>query len=103
MIKLIALDLDRTTLCSDNSLSARNRNALETAISNGVNVVIATGRPLTALPENVTEINGIQFALTSNGAQIIDLRSKRSIYDNFIDPASVQQIKDTLGKYDYMF
>ena len=35
-IKLIALDLDQTTLRRDKSLSDRNRNAIEQAIAAGI-------------------------------------------------------------------
>ncbi|MDE8735356.1 HAD hydrolase family protein, partial [Eubacteriales bacterium DFI.9.88] len=50
-IKLIALDLDGTTLNDDRVISEANREALEEAIDRGVNVVIATGRTYSALPE----------------------------------------------------
>ena len=57
-IKLIALDLDGTTLNDDRVISRANREALEAAIEKGVNVVIATGRAYSALPEDVFEIKG---------------------------------------------
>ena len=79
-IKLIALDLDGTTLNDDRVISRANREALEAAIEKGVNVVIATGRAYSALPEDVFEIKGIQYVLTSNGAVITDLRRKEVIY-----------------------
>jgi len=43
-VKLIALDLDGTTLRSDKSLSPRTEKALAEAIARDINVVIATGR-----------------------------------------------------------
>ena len=48
--RLIALDLDGTTLTRE-GLSRRTKDTLETAISNGIDVVIATGRVFSALPE----------------------------------------------------
>ena len=44
-IKMIALDLDGTLLRSNETISARNREALSRAINRGVHVVIASGRP----------------------------------------------------------
>jgi len=44
MIRLIALDLDGTTLCSDGSVSAVNRSAIRAAEDAGVLITIATGR-----------------------------------------------------------
>ena len=48
-IKLIALDLDGTTLNKSGRLSARTKSALEEAIRGGVHVVIATGRTFRCL------------------------------------------------------
>ncbi len=43
-IELIAVDLDGTLLNGDNQLSARNEQALKDAMSQGVRVIIATGK-----------------------------------------------------------
>ena len=43
MVKLIALDLDRTTLTSDGHLSEANKRALSGAIKRGVHVLPAAG------------------------------------------------------------
>ena len=48
IIRLVALDLDGTTLRSDHSLSERVRNTLEKAIEQGTEIVIATGRTVTS-------------------------------------------------------
>lgn len=49
-IRLIALDLDDTTLCSDGNLADKTREAIEAAISSGIEVVIASGRAFNSLP-----------------------------------------------------
>ena len=72
-VKLIALDMDGTTLNNEGKISGRNRKTLEKAAPKGVNIVIATGRPRSALPKDVLEIGAIRYALTSNGARITDL------------------------------
>ena len=66
----IALDLDGTTLDNDGKLSSRNREAIETAISKGVHIIIASGRAFNTLPQKVLEIPGIEYAVTSNGAAV---------------------------------
>ncbi len=101
-IKLIALDLDGTTLNNDRVISDANRQALEAAIDKGVNVVIATGRAFSALPEDVFHIRGIQYVLTSNGAVITDLRTNQAIYENCIAPAAVEKAVALLRQYDFM-
>ncbi len=54
-IKLIALDLDGTTLNKEGKLSPKTREAFEKAIDRGVNIVIATGRCFDALPAELIE------------------------------------------------
>ena len=75
-IKCIALDLDRTTLDSQGHLSEINRRAIESAVAAGLHVVVASGRALDSLPAGITEIRGIQYAITSNGAAVYDLRKE---------------------------
>ena len=101
-IRLIALDLDGTTLNNDRIISRANRRALEAAVDKGVNVVIATGRAFSALPEDVFQIRGIQYVLTSNGAVITDLRSRKVIYENCIEPQAVEKAVALLKQYDFM-
>jgi len=67
---LIALDLDRTTLHSDSSLDPETREALEAAIQSGMEVVVASGRAVTALPPEIMEISGIRYAITTNGTEV---------------------------------
>ncbi|MCB8984134.1 MAG: HAD family hydrolase [Ardenticatenaceae bacterium] len=43
-IQLIALDLDGTLLCDDGSISARNVQAIQTAVSQNIHVILATGK-----------------------------------------------------------
>ena len=56
MIKMIASDLDGTLLLDSRTVSARNRMALTRAAASGIEVVIASGRVLTSLPETVFRI-----------------------------------------------
>ena len=62
-IKLIALDLDGTTLRSRSILSEDTREALENAIKMGVHVVVATGRVFGALPECIFDIRGLEYVI----------------------------------------
>lgn len=72
-IKAIALDLDKTTLNVEGNLSNANREAIEYAVSKGVQVIVASGRSLYSLPDQVTGIGGVEYAVTSNGASVYRL------------------------------
>jgi Cof subfamily protein (haloacid dehalogenase superfamily) len=102
MIRLIALDLDGTTLNNNGELTEKNKKALELALAKGVQIVIATGRVLSALPEDLMKIRGITYALTSNGAAIVDLKSGKPVYTNYIKASAVEDLIRTLKEYNYM-
>lgn len=102
-IKLIALDLDGTTLNKSGRLSARTKAALEEAIRGGVHVVIATGRTFSAVPEEVKAIEGIEYILSSNGAEIRNLQKDgMCIYSNYISAEAVETAVAELKKWDFM-
>ncbi|WP_326975075.1 Cof-type HAD-IIB family hydrolase [Caproicibacter sp. BJN0012] len=84
-VKLIALDLDGTTLKNDHfSVSVKNRRAIVGALAQGVVVVPATGRFLNGIPRSVKKIAGIRYAITSNGAFVWDFRSNKVLYSNLL-------------------
>jgi len=98
-IKLIALDMDGTTLQKDyKSISQRTENALKDAIAKGIHVVPSTGRILGQLPESVICIPGINYAVTSNGAAVMNLNTGEAISNNFIGTGSVRKIIQTLTR-----
>ncbi len=101
-IKLIALDLDGTTLTDDKHISPATREALEEAAEKGVNVVIATGRTFSAVPEEVFSVKGIRYVMTSNGAAITDLHQGKVIYENCIAPSAVEDIVALMSQHDFM-
>nr|WP_320026659.1 Cof-type HAD-IIB family hydrolase [uncultured Acetobacterium sp.] len=98
-IKLIALDMDGTTLQKDyQSISERTRTVLEEAIAKGIHVVPSTGRILGQLPESIVSIPGINYAVTSNGAAVTNLNTCEVISSNYLGAGSVQKIIKTLTR-----
>ena len=97
-VKLIALDLDRTTLKSDGHISKANRQAVEYAISKGIHVCIASGRAFDTLPLEVVTIPGIEYAITSNGAAVYKIKDKKCLNSYVLKESSVAGIiKNTVG------
>ena len=78
-VRLIALDLDRTTLTSDGHLSEANKQAIMLALIKGIHVCIASGRAFDTLPEEVVSIPGIEYAITSNGAAVYEIADKKCL------------------------
>ena len=97
-IEMIALDLDGTTL-SRGHITPRTRKALELAIEQGIQVVIATGRVFAALPDDIFKIRGLRYVLTSNGAMMTDLKWKDVIYMNCIGEEAVKKVTSALRSH----
>lgn len=98
-IRLIALDLDGTTLLDDhNSISGRMKNAIEDAVSCGISVVPTTGRPFSFLPSSVTSLKGIDYVITSNGSVIYSLKKHKPVYGDYITAESADWLLRNIPK-----
>ncbi len=93
-IKCIALDMDKTTLNAQGKLSEKNKEALKYAIKKGVHVVVASGRAFSALPADVMAVEGIDYAITSNGAEIYEVAGGKCLKSYCISKDSVLKIMD---------
>lgn len=98
-IKMIALDLDGTTL-TRSGLTRRTKETLEEAIRRGYKVVVATGRPYVALPESVLEIEGLEHIIISNGAHIAVRGTGEFIYSNCADASAIMKVREILMATD---
>ena len=99
-IKMIGLDLDGTLLNGRKEVTDHTRKILEQAIAQGIIVLVATGRPLTGIPGQVRAIQGMQYALTTNGARIYDLLQDRTILEHPLSGEKAKKVLKIAGKYD---
>lgn len=100
-IKMIGLDLDRTTLRSDHEMSRETEETLRQVADMGVHVVIATGRSFYSMPPSVHRIDGIEYTVNSNGAEIRELKTGKTVYSNYIDKDEVVKIVEFLQERDF--
>lgn len=96
IIKMIALDLDGTTLNKVGFLTQRTRKTLMDVHGLGVHVVVSTGRAYAFLPKFMYENASMEYVITSNGAVIMELKSGSMIYENKISPRSVEDVANAL-------
>lgn len=100
-IKMIGLDLDGTLLNSQKQLSDYSREILESAIAQGVIVLVSTGRPLFGVPEFMREFPGMKYMLTANGARILKKEQGWEIlYENLLSLEDASKVLDVLEEYD---
>ncbi len=88
-IKMVALDLDGTTLDQNSQITDRTRDALQAAMNRGVHIVVSTGRSFDAIPEQVLNVTGLEYLINSNGADISEVPNRKCIYTNHIEESAV--------------
>lgn len=91
-VRLIASDLDGTLLRNDKSLSEETVEAIRKAGEQGILFVPSTGRAFEAVPQNVRELPGLEYVITSNGSAIYFLAQKRRIYECLVPPKAVDKL-----------
>ncbi len=69
-VKTIVVDLDRTLLHTDKTLSARTIKVLKECKKRGINIMVATARPLRTTKQ-FGDLIGFDAMVVSNGARII--------------------------------
>lgn len=101
-IKLLSLDLDGTTLRSDNTLSPKVKSAVETAINSGIKVVAASGRPFGSMHKEVLKINGLNCVIASNGA-VICKKNGEVLHTSLLKESDVLSLLKITEPYDLIF
>ena len=84
MYKLIARDLDGTLLNSYGEISQGNREAIEYALKNNVEVVLASGRDPKTMEKMSLNLGIKNYLIAGNGASIYDIKQEKNIYEKFI-------------------
>lgn len=101
-IKMIGLDLDGTLLNTKKELTEYSRDILRRALDKGIIVLVATGRPYTGIPEELRNFQGIRYALTSNGARVLDTEKGELLIEELLPIEDAVRALKVLQKYDTM-
>lgn len=99
-IKMIGFDLDGTLLTDQKELGEYTVQILKRAVEEGIAILPITGRPLCGLPEEVTGLTGLRYAITANGARILDLKNAAVLKEQLVSVETAEKILDILGNYD---
>lgn len=70
-IKLVGLDLDGTLLHDDKGLSPRSREAIKNLHKKGIEIVPITGRPYAGVPDELKNMQEIDYIISNNGSYIM--------------------------------
>ncbi|MBR1761735.1 MAG: HAD family phosphatase [Eubacterium sp.] len=102
-IKLAALDLDGTLLADNKLLCEGAREVLEEAKERGIHIVPITGRPYKGVPDFIKSLSSVEYIITSNGAQIIEKKSEKSIFSYTISNRKSKKIMEILRSFPCLF
>lgn len=100
-VRLLALDLDGTTLHSDGTLSARTKTALEQAAAQSIHIVVASGRAKSALPEAIRTLQGVEYAVTSNGSSVFHLPTRERVFGLDMPDETVERLVQVLRPFGF--
>lgn len=84
MYKLAAIDLDGTMLNQYGIVTQRTKEAIKKVQQQGIEVVIASGRPTDSVKTIAKEIESEKYFISGNGAIIYDIANDEIIYENIL-------------------
>ncbi len=89
-IKIIALDLDDTLLCSKLFITEKTVEALQNACKKGIYIVLSSGRTEYGIFPHVHNLNiaGSEYGryiIAINGSAVFDLHTRQCVYSRCVD------------------
>lgn len=93
-LKIIATDLDGMLLNSDLKLSERNREVLKKLKSQGVRIVLCTGRPFDGMKHLIGELDlsGADYCVSYNGSLVQSCDGKEVLHEASISAYDFREI-----------
>ena len=92
MYKLAAIDLDGTMLNQYGIVTQKAKEAIEKAKQRGIEIIIASGRPIDSIKSIAQEIKSEKYFISGNGAIIYDIANDEIIYENTLKKQKVLDI-----------
>ena len=90
--KLLALDMDGTSLTSEKKISPKTLKAISELVERGIFVVPSTGRGLSELWEYKEEQKHMSYGILVSGALVYDFREKKSLALHPLDEEQMMKI-----------
>ncbi len=101
--KLILIDSDDTLRKSDGNISERTKNVITQLKKQKYHIVVCTARPRYHALKVSQEINGDEFLVSSNGAEIYDIQNKTILSNTFIEKKDIYLLIDYAQKHNLRF
>lgn len=101
-IKLIALDMDGTTLNDNNVVSPKNHAIIKEALAKGIIVTVCTGRANTELAPIIDALPEIRYFISGNGCKIYDKETDDTILSDPLSFSAANTIYRIVREYPVM-
>ena len=92
MYKLVTVDLDGTLLNSYGEVTENTKEKIKKTQEKGVEIMIASGRPIDSIKTIAEEINSKKYFIAGNGAIIYDIQKEKIIYEKYIPRQKIIEI-----------
>ena len=95
--KMLVVDMDDTLLTDNHEISNENKEMLLKAQEMGVYVVLASGRPTTAMIEFAKELQcdvNNSFMISFNGSVITDLKEDKILFEHSLTKEQIHSLYD---------
>jgi hypothetical protein len=95
--KMLVVDMDDTLLTDDHKISNKNKEMLLKAQEMGVYVVLASGRPTSAMIEYAKELQcdvNNSYMISFNGSTITDLKADMVLFEHSLTKEQIHSIYD---------
>lgn len=92
MYKMIALDLDGTSLNSFGQMTTNTKDVLQKAMGKGTELVIASGRNINSIKPIAKDLKEVKYIIAGNGAIIYDLENTQILCEKSISKNKALEI-----------
>ena len=98
MYKLVAIDLDGTMLDQYGEVTQNTKKTIKKLIDEGIEVVIASGRPIDSIKAIAKEIGCKNYFIAGNGAIIYDIQKDKIIFEKYMSSKKILQLIELCEK-----
>ena len=94
---MIVVDMDDTLLMDDHTISDENREMIFKAQEKGIYVVLASGRPTSAMISFAKELKMDyynSYMISFNGSTIVDLKDEKVLFEHSLTKEQIHSIYD---------
>ncbi|WP_297420045.1 Cof-type HAD-IIB family hydrolase [Clostridium sp.] len=98
--KLLAIDMDGTTLNGKHELSDRTVNAIQKVYNKGLRVLFATGRMSSAVEKHLRILGTDGLVVSHNGALVLDIYKNHIYLHNRVNRKVVDEVMQFYDNYN---